>query len=118
MKIKNFIEDNNTRFVAWIFNEQNIRKIFLNEIQALPFKNLEKILIIGFNGTREKAVIYNGEGSVKCKIVNPDPTAAGFGDVYYVNNELTLINRWKGDSLMKACVIDEDGKVIRVYETR
>ena len=66
----------------------------------------------------DTAVILNADGTQRAKVKNPEARdgAICFGDAYYVEDELTLIIYFS--SWQMACVIDEEGIVVRTYETR
>lgn len=88
-------------------------------MKVLPLKSGNGLLVVEPAGSDapDMAVILNGDGSLRVRIKNPEARngAICFGDAYYVEDELTLIICFSSWQL--ACVIDEDGNVLRTYET-
>jgi hypothetical protein len=74
-------------------------------------------MVIELTNRQDNAVILNADGSKYRRIKNPDSQALCFGDVFYRTDELTLISR-RRDASMTAVVIDENGDLVRTYETR
>jgi hypothetical protein len=116
-KITDFHKPEDSSFVGWIFSGAVVKKLFNYNIYALLLKSEQKVLVVELNREKENAIIYNADGSELKQITNPDTNSTGFGDAYYVNEELTLISRRK-DASMLAVVIDENGEIVRTYETR
>lgn len=117
MKIENFTIDEKSRFIRWQFNKKAVQLQFNYKFQVIQLLNLNGIVLIEYNGSRNNATIYNSDGTIKCKVMNPDFRSLCFYDVCYIGEELTLIMEFKG-GIQKSCVIDEDGRIIRTYETR
>lgn len=116
-KITDFYHAEDSSFVAWMYKGNIIKKNFSHKIYALILSGEHKILVVELNNEINNACIFNEDGSEFKIIQNPDPQALCFDDVYYVNDELTLISR-RRDASMLAVVINEQGDLIRVYETR
>ena len=117
IEIQDFTHDEGSSFVGWISSGNVIKKNFGHEIYAVLLKSNQRVLIVELKRNKDNAVILNADGSLHCRIKNPDPQAICFGDAYYINDELTLISR-RSDASMLGVVIDENGKLIRAYETR
>ena len=65
------------------------------------------------------AVIFNADGSERCRIELPFPDSQvqGFADMYYIQDELTAVAVTPGRDF--AVVVDaSNGKCLRSYETR
>lgn len=116
-KIKDFTHHEGQSFVGWIYAGNAVRKTFLYEVYAVLLKSNKRVLVVELKKDRDNAVIFNPDGSEFCRIKNPDSQAVCFGDVFYINDELTLISR-RSDASMLGVVIDEDGKIIRVYDAK
>ncbi len=116
-KISEFHHPEGSTFVGWIYSENIIKKSFNSEIYAILLKCLQKVLIIELKKEKDNAILLDGYGNLIRRIKNPDSQAVCFGDVYYINDELTLISR-RSDASMLAVVIDEKGNLVRVYETK
>ncbi|HEX7452078.1 MAG TPA: hypothetical protein VF294_07325, partial [Polyangiaceae bacterium] len=69
-------------------------------------------------GMPDNAVIYNEDGSLRVRLINADPRYGQtiFDSVYYSDAELTVVVR--GAGMQTSCVFDEDGNLIRKYESR
>lgn len=115
--LTDFQYQDDSSFVGWVYDGNIIKKNYLSKIYALLLKSKRRVLIIELKREKDNAIILNADGSEFCRIKNPDPQAICFGDAYYINDELTLISR-RSDASMLGVVIDEDGNLIRVYETR
>jgi hypothetical protein len=115
--ITDFRYQENSSFVGWIYSGSIVKKLFDFDIYAILLKSQQKVLVIESINRQDNAVIFNADGSEYRRIKNPDSHALCFGDVYYVNDELTLISR-RRDASMTAVVIDENGDLIRTHETR
>lgn len=115
--IQDFKHDEGSSFAEWEYSQNIIKKYFGFEIYAVLLKSNQRVLVVELKREKDNAVILNADGSEFCRINNPDPQAICFGDAYYINEELTLISR-RSDASMLGVVIDEDGKLVRVYETR
>jgi hypothetical protein len=76
------------------------------------------VLVVEPENRPHNAVIYQETGVERTRIVNPLTTrgAICFSECGYENNELTLIVRLPG--LEVACVIDEQGAIVRLQELR
>jgi len=115
--ITEFKHPENASFVGWVYSGNIIKKSFNFNISTILLRSQQKVLIIELTDRQDNAVIDNADGSECRRIKNPDSQALCFGDVYYVNDELTLISR-RRDASMTAVVIDENGDLIRTYEAR
>lgn len=116
-KITDFHHPEDSSFVGWIYKGNTIKKNFNYKVYTLVLKSEQKILVIELNNKKNNSRIFNGDGSEFRIIKNPDSQALCFDDVYYVNDEFTLISR-KRDSSMLAVVINKKGDLVKVYETR
>jgi hypothetical protein len=106
--------------ISWVYNMQPVERLFANPVKAVPLKSDTGLLVIepASSDAPDTAVILNGDGSLRTRVRNPEARdgAICFGDAYYVKDELTLIICFS--SWQMACVIDEEGHVVRTYETR
>ncbi len=116
-KITDFQHPEDSSFVGWVHSGIVIKKKFNFKIYAILLKGEERVLILELQKEKDNAAIYNADGNILKRISNPDTESVGFGDAYYINDELTLISR-RSDASMMAVVIDENGELIRIYETR
>lgn len=116
-KITDFQHPENSSFVGWVHSGTVIKKDFNSKIYAILLKSEERVLILELKKEQENAAIYHADGGVFKRIPNPDTKSMCFGDAYYINDELTLITR-RSDASMMAVVIDENGELVRIYETR
>ena len=115
--ITEFKHPENSSFVGWIHSGTIVKKLFNFDIYAILLRSKQKVLVLESINRQDNVVIFNADGSEFRRIKSPDSQALCFGDVYYVNDELTLISR-RRDASMTAVVIDENGDLIRTYETR
>lgn len=116
-KITDFQHPNDSSFVGWVYLNKIIKKSFDSKIIAILLNCQQKVLVIELKKNKDNATIFNPDGSEFRRIYNPDLQAVCFGDVYYIKDELTLISR-RNDASMVAVVIDENGNIVRTYETR
>lgn len=117
INITEFKHSENSAFVGWVYSGNIIKKIFNFDIYAILLRSQQKVLIVELNGRQDNAVILNADGSEYRRIKTPNSQALCFGDVYFVNDELTLISR-RRDASMTAAIIDENGNLVRTYEAR
>lgn len=116
-KITDFQHPEDSSFVGWMYAGIVIKKDFSFKIHALLLKDEKRVIVIELKKEKNNAIIFNADGSTLKRVLNPDEEAICFSDVYYINSELTLINR-RNDASMSAVVVDEYGEIVRVYETR
>ena len=118
MSIECFECQSNSRTVQWVSSSGGAVSLkFDHDIYALKLRDADRVVVLELVAERDNATIHAEDGAVLHRVSNPDPNALCFGDVFYVNDELTLISR-RRDASMTACVIDEEGTVLRTYETR
>jgi len=106
--------------IRWTNGCQTIERVFLNPVKAVAFQDGSGLVVVepASDDAPNNAIIMNCDGSVRARIKNPEGNdgAICFGDAYYVQEELTLIICFL--SWQMACVINENGDVVRTYETR
>lgn len=119
-KVEHFYSPEAGHFVSWMRDGKKVEKNYPYAVCAEKLKGDSGVIIIEPSSKKDpdNAVIYNSDGSMRVRVVNPmkDEGAKCFADVYYVNDELTLIAA--GGRVFYACVIDENGNTLRIYETR
>ena len=106
--------------LRWLHDMQPTERLFGTPVKAVLLKSGTGLLVVEPAGddAPNTAVILNADGTQRARVKNPEARdgAICFGDAYYVEDELTLIICFS--SWQMACVIDEEGTVVRTYETR
>lgn len=115
--ITDFQHPNDSSFAGWMYAGKIIKKLFTSKIYALLLKSQKAVLILEYKNDKNNVAIYNGYGIELIRISNPDSQALCFGDVYYVEEKLTLISR-RRDASMLAVIIDENGNIKHLREAR
>ena len=119
-KIEHLYNPKGDHFVWWIYDGKKVEKNYAYSVLTEKIRGDDGIVIVEPSSINDpdNAVIYNPDGTLRARVINPvkDKGSKCFADVYYVNDELTLIAA--GGRVFYACAIDEDGNVLRVYETR
>lgn len=118
-KITDFENPDNSSFVSWRNKGEVIKKTTNGRLISLPTRGGNVlVLFISKDEGADNAVLYAPDGSMITRIHNPlkNEGAICFDDAYYVGNELTIIIGLRDRRV--ACVVDEEGEVKRLYETR
>jgi hypothetical protein len=106
--------------LRWIANGTKFEHRFISKVIAVPLRSGTGILVVEPAGDEapHNATILLADGHEMKRIRNPEASngAIGFGDAYYVRDELTLFIFFA--SWQMGCVINEEGDVLRVYESR
>ena len=118
--ISNLNRYSDDRGISWtISNDVPVWKYFtVRPINVVLFKSGNGLLVVERENYPDNALILNPDGTVRIRVKNPeiDGGAKAFADACYVFDELTLIVAFSSRQL--ACVIDEEGNILRKYETR
>jgi hypothetical protein len=119
-KLSDVTYSNDNRELQWTCDGCPIERVFRNPVKAVALEDGTGLLVVepASDDAPNNAIIMNCDGSLRTRIKNPegDNGAVCFGDAYYVQRELTLIICFP--SWQMGCVIDENGNVVRTYETR
>lgn len=106
--------------LEWKCGNTSYERRFTSPIVAVPLKNGSGIVVVepGASDVEMNAIILGPKGEIKKCIVNPEIAkgAICFGDVYYVGNDLTLFIMFNSSQM--GCVINEEGEILRLYESR
>ena len=119
MIISDFESPPDSTIVRWSCDQKPVVKQYAFEVQGAILKSGTGVAIAEpSNGNPHNGVIYNADGSLRVRLVNPCVAdgAICFGDVYCDGSELKFIAR--GPGFMWACVFDENGQLLRTHETR
>lgn len=108
--------------VSWVYGTAVVTKSyshFISSVNLLRDRLGVAIAEPMEHSAPRNAVIFNADGSERCRVELPFPDyqVQGFADMYYVQDELTAILVTPGRDF--AVVVDEStGKCLRSYETR
>jgi hypothetical protein len=119
MTISGFQNPDNSTYVQWKLGNQLIVKRYPAVVYAVELASHCGALIVEpYDGSTDNAVIYNADGSPRIRLINPLKAqgAICFAYPYYVGAELTVVSALHG--LQFGCVFDEDGRLLRTYESR
>jgi hypothetical protein len=116
-KIKAFEHQSRSNFVAWTFGDTVVRKSFTWDVDAVLLRSNQRVLIVECRNFADNVLILDSSGAEVTRVRNPYSRALCFSEGYYVLDELTLISRDSFNNML-AVVINEDGEIIRTYETR
>lgn len=122
ISITNLETSADSKTVSWTFGSTSITKSYATPIVRVNLLNDGHALAIVESmeeSAPRNAVVLNGDGSERFRIVSPLPDhhSQGCADIYYVNGELTAIQVSPGRDF--AVVVDErNGRCLRWYETR
>lgn len=116
-EIFDFRLNRNSGQVEWSFNGSTVKKQFYGRIQGMVLRSNQRILVLENKSNRNNVTIFDKIGNKVSCVKNPIEEAICFGDAYYIDKELTLFARTKGADMI-ACVVDEDGTILRTYEAR
>ena len=114
MSITQFYHQEDSNFVSWLNDGKLVQKSFGNNIYALKLNSGQRVIIVELKPSKTNAFIYDRFGNPLKEITSPDPESICFGDVFYSNNDLTLISR-RADGKTLACIVDESGEIIKTY---
>lgn len=118
--IHDFVISEDGAAVTWRCNGEEVLIKSSARVYATPIKDLGRVVVIDMHPSAgsDNAKIVGCDGVEIVRIKNPLTKEGGicFEDVFYSGNELTLIVAFQDRQV--ACVIDEDGNITRVYETR
>lgn len=117
--IEGFTNPDNSKFARWVYGGKIIDISNQGRVIALLKKD-SRVLIVHIDRAfgRNNAFIYSAGGSVEKKIAIPEAVSEAicFDDAYYDGEDLTLIAASKERRV--ACVINENGDVVRMHEVR
>jgi len=107
-------------YVRWECDGHVIEKTSKGRIFGVPLKSGNGVVVVDLHSSAgsENAKIFNCDGTERCTVSNPmqQEGAICYEDIYYVGDELTLILAMPERQF--ACVVDENGHILKVYETR
>lgn len=118
MTVSDLENPDNAEYVRWRSNGSSVEKRYDRPARAAALASGSGVLVVEPTSYPNNAVIYNANGSMRSRLHNPDPQEgqSAFIDVYYINDELTVILGSRSGQM--ACVFDESGVLLRSYETR
>ena len=106
--------------VSWMFDGIRVVKTFDARVFAECFKEKDGVIVVIRSKVMSpnNAVVFNPDGSEKSTVVNPlvEEGDLGFSDIYYVKDNLVLIST--GKLGQHSCIVDKEGKILSVSETR
>ena len=118
--ISNFVCTQDNEIVSWIYDNRPIIKKFDAKIFAECFKENDAVVVVirSKKDFPNNAIIFNPDGTEKTKVMNPlvNGGSLGFSDVYFVKGSLALVSM--GKMRQHLCVIDKDGTILSISETR
>lgn len=105
---------------SWIENGMRFNFQSENPLVAVVLKSGSGFLVVEPASSKapHNAMILDSQGYEVARIMNPEAAngAICFSDAYYIHEELTLFIAFS--SWQMGCVIDENGVVLRTYESR
>jgi len=119
-KITNLEYRDERRGFDWVVEGQSYSIESNNPLVVVPFKAVDKMIVVepASDDAPHNAVIIDSEGQELARVQNPEASngAICFSDAYYVNEDLTLFIAFS--SFQMACVVNSDGKIEKLRETR
>lgn len=117
--VEQFANPEYSNFASWIYAGKRVEIANQGRLLGL-LKNDGRILVIHIDRSfgRNNAFIYSVSGDIEKQIMIPAEMegAICFDDAYYDGVDLTLIAASREGRV--ACVINEDGNVVRCHESR
>ena len=119
MTVSHFENPSNATYARWEHNGLIVEKQYSRVVFAVELQSHDGVAMVEpYQGHPNNGVIYNGDGTLRIRLVNP-PASKGsicFAYPYYVKSELTFVAAFPESQF--GCVFDESGNCLRTYEMR
>jgi hypothetical protein len=118
MTISDFQTTTDACGISWRFDGQVVRKNYGRPVHAVLLNDCAGVLVVEPTNLPSNAVIYNGDGTPRVRIMNPlrFRGAVCFSECGYEADKLKLIVRTAGSEY--ACTIDALGQTTELHEVR
>lgn len=117
--ITDFENPDGAAYVRWKFPSGFVDKQYANTVYGVVLAAGDGVAVVEpFEGHPNNAAIFNADGSLRVRLVNPLTSAGAtcFMYPYYVGSELTIVDALPG--VQFGCVFEPDGRLVRIYESR